>query len=91
MKVWIAIKNRSMIKVIFEIIGVIIGVILLVGGILLGCMGINTIMEELIIINENIALGVSGIIYGLFIFILGYRIVQWIIKKNDNGTLGSTR
>lgn len=80
-----------MIKIILEIIGVIVGFILLVGGILLGSKSITAIIEELMIINENLALGVLGIIYGLFIFMLGHRIIQWIIKKNKNETLGSTR
>lgn len=69
-----------MIKVILEIIGVIMGFILLIGGIVLGSMGMIALIEELMIINENIAYGVLGLIYGLFISIFGYRIVQCIIK-----------
>ena len=68
-----------MIKVIFEIIGAIIGFILLIVGILLGSKGIIAIIDELIIINENIALGVVGVIYGFFISVLGYKIIQWKI------------
>ena len=68
-----------MIKVILETIGIIMGFILLIGGIVLGSKGTIVLIEELII-NENIGYGVLGLIYGLFISILGYRIVQCIIK-----------
>ena len=70
-----------MIKVVSGIIGVIIGFILLIIGVILGCEGMTTILEELMIINENIAWGIVAIIYGLFFSVLGYRIVRWIIKK----------
>lgn len=69
-----------MIKNILQIIGVMMGFILLIGGIVLGSTGMIAIIKELVIINENIAYGVLGLIYGLFISMLGYRIVQWIIK-----------
>lgn len=57
------------------------GFVLLIGGIILGSKGMIALIRELAIINENIAYGVLGLIYGLFISILGYRIVQWTIKN----------
>ena len=49
-------------------------------GIILGGKGMIALFEELVIINENIAWSILALIYGLFISMLGYRIVQWIIK-----------
>lgn len=57
------------------------GFILLIGGIVLGSKSMIALIKELEIINENIAYGVLGLIYGLSISILGYRIVKWIIKN----------
>ena len=70
-----------MIKVILEIMGIIMGFILLIGGIVIGSKSMIALITELEIINENIAYGVLDLIYGLFISILGYRIVKWIIKN----------
>ena len=69
-----------MIKIILEIIGVIMGFGFIIVGIILGGKGMIALFEELVIINENIAWSILALIYGLFISMLGYRIVQWIIK-----------
>ena len=70
-----------MIKNILQIIGVIMGFGLLILGIVIGGMGMISLIKELIIINENIGYGVLALIYGLFVHVLGYRIIQWIIKN----------
>lgn len=69
-----------MIKIILEIIGAIMGFGFIIVGIILGGKGMIALFEELVIINENIAWSILALIYGLFISMLGYRIVQWIIK-----------
>ena len=69
-----------MIKVIFNIIGVIISLIFLIGGIvLIGNCAVN-VLEELMIINETIAMDICGVIYGWIISVAGYRIIIWLIS-----------
>ena len=69
-----------MIKIIFNIIGVIIGFGLLIIGIILGGRSMIMMIEELVVINENIGYGVLGMLYGFLVFIFGYKIIQWITK-----------
>ena len=72
-----------MIKVIFNIIGVIISLIFLIGGgggiVLIGNCAVN-VLEELVKINETIAMGICGIIYGWIISVIGYHVVMHLIR-----------
>ena len=69
-----------MVKVIINIIGVIIGLILLIGGIvLIGNCAVNA-LEELVVINKTIAINIYGIIWGWIISVIGYHVIMYLIK-----------
>ena len=69
-----------MIKIILNIIGVILGFILLIGGItLVGNCAVSA-LEELMVINETIAINIYGIIWGMVISVIGYHIIMYLIK-----------
>ena len=69
-----------MIKIILNIIGVIICLVFSLGGlILIGHCAVSA-LEELMIINETIAINIYGIICGWIIFVIGDRSVIYLIR-----------
>ena len=69
-----------MTKIIFQLVVLMIGIILLIGGLVFGVKGVSMVLDELIVINENIGYGIEAVIYGCFIFTIGYRIIKYLIK-----------
>lgn len=69
-------------KVIEQLIIVIIAIVSAVFGIYLGGKGLFWVLDELKIINEDIYTGVVAILFGGFFFVLGNRLIDWILKSD---------
>lgn len=62
-----------------QLIIVLVAIASVAFGIYLGCKGLVWVLEELKIINENIYTGVIAVLYGCLFFILGIKIIDWIL------------
>lgn len=69
-------------KVIGQLIIVIIAIVSAVFGIYLGGKGLFWVLDELKIINENIYTGIVAILFGWLFFVLGDRLIDWILKSD---------
>ena len=70
-----------MAKIIFQLVVLIIGIILSIGGLVAGVKGVSMVLDELFVINENIGYGIEAAIYGCLIFTIGYCIIKYLIKN----------
>lgn len=69
-------------KVIGQLIIVLIAIVSIIYGIYLGCEGLFLVLQEFKIINENIYTGIVAILFGWLFFVLGRRLIDWILKSD---------
>lgn len=69
-------------KKVGQLIIILIAIVSIVFGIYLGYKGLDWVLEEIKIINENIYTGTVAILFGWLFFVSGRRLIDWILKSD---------